>query len=89
MDEFEAYLRDGEEVAITPHLRVSCDGGNGVLGHPREFLTLVRGGEMTCKYCDRRFLHVTHPEVEAVRREGMPLEPNGQLKKGGPARMPR
>jgi len=31
---------------------VACDGG-GPLGHPRVFLSLEKGGETECPYCDR------------------------------------
>jgi len=31
---------------------VACDGG-GPLGHPRVYLTLTKGGEVECPYCDR------------------------------------
>ncbi|HFD16036.1 MAG TPA: zinc-finger domain-containing protein [Rhodospirillales bacterium] len=69
----EHFLLDGEEVVITPRLEVSCDGGGGALGHPVEFLTLEKGGEAVCKYCDRRFVHVSRPEVEEIRRRGQPF----------------
>jgi len=38
------------EVDITT---VACDGDGGALGHPRVFLSLVKGGETECPYCDR------------------------------------
>ena len=68
------FLLDGEEVVITPQLRVSCDGG-GPLGHPVEYITLERGGQAVCKYCDRRFIHVSHPEVAKIRERGQPFVP--------------
>ncbi len=69
----EHFLLDGEEVVITPRPEVCCDGGGGALGHPLEFLTLEKGGQAVCKYCDRRFVHVRHPEVEEIRRRGRPF----------------
>jgi uncharacterized Zn-finger protein len=33
-----------------------CDGGVGVLGHPRVFLAIDRSGEVECPYCSRRFV---------------------------------
>lgn len=71
----EVFLLHDREVVITGDLHVRCDGGQGALGHPREFMTLERGGEVTCKYCGRRFVHRSSPAAEAVRREGQPLAP--------------
>jgi uncharacterized Zn-finger protein len=34
---------------------VACDGGGGPLGHPRVYLSLAKGGETECPYCDRVF----------------------------------
>ena len=36
-------------------LTISCDGGGGVLGHPKVFLTL-HDGEVACPYCDCQFV---------------------------------
>jgi uncharacterized Zn-finger protein len=66
----EFFLMDDREVALTPDLHVRCDGGNGPLGHPAVFMTLEKGGEITCKYCSRRFVHVSNGEAEAIRRNG-------------------
>lgn len=71
----EHFLVDGEEVVITSSLQVRCDGGGGVLGHPVEYITLAKGQQAVCKYCDRRFLHVTHPDVARVRAHGEPFQP--------------
>lgn len=65
----ELYLVSGEEIAITDGMKPICDGG-GPLGHPREFLTLEDGGETVCKYCDRRYVHVSHASVDKIRAEG-------------------
>ena len=35
---------------------VSCDGGGGVLGHPKVYLTFDESGEIECPYCSRRFV---------------------------------
>jgi len=35
---------------------VSCDGGEGPLGHPRVFLNLGDDDRVECPYCDRLFL---------------------------------
>lgn len=37
--------------------QVSCDGGNGALGHPRVWYTFDEGvRQVTCLYCDRVFV---------------------------------
>ena len=35
--------------------RFSCDGGGGVLGHPKIYLDLTQSGRIDCPYCGRRF----------------------------------
>jgi uncharacterized Zn-finger protein len=40
---------------------VSCDGGNGPLGHPRVFLR-IEDQSVMCPYCSR--LYVLKPGVE-------------------------
>ena len=45
------------EVIEVDTTTVACEGGDGgALGHPRVFLSLVKGGETECPYCDRRFV---------------------------------
>ena len=34
-----------------------CEGGIGVLGHPRVFLAIDQTGEVECPYCSRRFVY--------------------------------
>ena len=70
MAEIEVYLLDDEEEAIVSTKYARCDGGGGVLGHPVEYLTLEKGGQTVCKYCDRRFVHAGHPDVAHIRRDG-------------------
>jgi uncharacterized Zn-finger protein len=67
------YLLDEREVVLTQAWAVRCDG-NGLLGHPVEFITLAPRGEAVCKYCGRRFVHVSSPVAETVRTRGQPLE---------------
>ncbi len=38
----------------TPH--VSCDGGNGPLGHPLVYLEMGAKTAIDCPYCGRRFV---------------------------------
>ena len=46
------------ETTVVEELEVSCDGGGGVLGHPKVFLNL-ESGEVQCPYCDRRFVNLS------------------------------
>ena len=41
----EFLLVDDREVVITDAMYVRCDGGNGPLGHPVEFMTLDNDAE--------------------------------------------
>jgi uncharacterized Zn-finger protein len=68
----EFLLVDDREVVITDAMYVRCDGGNGPLGHPLEFMTLEKDGEVVCKYCGRRYVHVSHPEIERIRAASRP-----------------
>lgn len=46
------------EIKVVTSWRVSCDGGEGALGHPRVWLEIPRElGYVDCGYCDARFLH--------------------------------
>ena len=76
MAENEAFfLVDDQEVVLTTATDVACDGGGGALGHPVEYMTLGRKGEVVCKYCGRRYLAADGPRAEAVRRDGTPYRP--------------
>ncbi|MGD1955672.1 MAG: zinc-finger domain-containing protein [Sphingomonadales bacterium] len=44
-----------ETVYVKP-TKVSCDGGEGALGHPRVYLNMGDHGMVECPYCDRRFI---------------------------------
>jgi uncharacterized Zn-finger protein len=35
---------------------VSCDGGQGAMGHPVVFYSFDRKTTITCGYCDREFI---------------------------------
>lgn len=51
-----------ELVHLVPPVEVDgdmavCDGGGGALGHPLEYISLERPGEIAvCKYCSLRFI---------------------------------
>jgi uncharacterized Zn-finger protein len=36
--------------------RVACDGGGGVLGHPKVYLSLGEEGRVECPYCSRLYV---------------------------------
>lgn len=68
----EVFQVNGREVVVTDAMYVRCDGGNGPLGHPVEFMTLEKEGDIVCKYCGRRYVHVSHHDAEALRRGSQP-----------------
>ena len=70
----EFFLLNDREVVVTDGLEVRCDGGNGPLGHPIEYMTLAKGGEVMCKYCGRRYLHESRPEAAEIRAEGRAIK---------------
>ncbi|MGH7050107.1 MAG: zinc-finger domain-containing protein [Acetobacteraceae bacterium] len=43
------------EIVFVAESVVACDGGEGLLGHPRVFLHLLNN-EVVCPYCSRRFV---------------------------------
>jgi uncharacterized Zn-finger protein len=47
---------DAPEILRVKTKTVSCDGGEGALGHPRVYLTMDSEGKVECGYCDRLFL---------------------------------
>jgi uncharacterized Zn-finger protein len=47
---------EAPEIIEVDTTRVACDGGDGMLGHPRVFLEMGDGGYVECPYCDRRFV---------------------------------
>ena len=49
------------EVVVVEGHRVSCDGGGGVLGHPKVWLELGEHDFVECGYCDRRFVRKGSP----------------------------
>ena len=47
--------RDNETIYVA-RKGVDCDGGGGVLGHPKVYLNLGEDGETACPYCGRRYV---------------------------------
>ena len=53
---------DEPEVIYPKKTRISCDGGEGALGHPRVWLTIPADkGYVECGYCDRKFIKEQAP----------------------------
>ena len=44
------------EIVEADSTRVMCDGGGGVLGHPRVYLEMGEATFVECPYCDKRFV---------------------------------
>ncbi|MDI9350037.1 MAG: zinc-finger domain-containing protein [Candidatus Symbiobacter sp.] len=40
------------------HKIFACDGGGGVMGHPKIYLDLSHSGRVDCPYCGRHFILV-------------------------------
>lgn len=49
------------EVIASSQRTVACDGGDGPLGHPRVFMTIV-GDRVMCPYCSR--IYVLRPGAD-------------------------
>ena len=49
------------ETRIVDSYRISCDGGEGALGHPRVYMQIDEKGYVDCGYCDRRFVLIGGP----------------------------
>ncbi len=47
---------DAPETIEVTTTDVSCDGGEGALGHPLVYLKIGSQGWVECPYCDRRFV---------------------------------
>jgi len=47
---------EAPEIIEVDDTRVSCDGGDGTLGHPLVYLEMGDEGFVECPYCDRRFV---------------------------------
>ena len=50
-----AQVPEPTETIEVEEISVSCDGGGGVLGHPKVFLKL-EDREVGCPYCDKKFV---------------------------------
>jgi uncharacterized Zn-finger protein len=50
-------IREEIETIYVDSKTAVCDGGVGVLGHPRVFLAIDAAGEVECPYCSRHFVY--------------------------------
>ena len=49
------------ETKVVSSYRISCDGGEGALGHPRVWLQIPTDqGYVECPYCDAKLVHKDH-----------------------------
>ena len=56
------------ETQIVNRSRISCDGGEGALGHPRIWLSIPEeSGWIDCPYCDKRYLLEGSAAAEAAQ----------------------
>jgi uncharacterized Zn-finger protein len=44
------------ETVYSESNEVSCDGGEGALGHPKVYLQIGTKTSITCPYCSRQFV---------------------------------
>ena len=59
---------ESPETFVVNSTRVACDGGGGVLGHPKVYLEMGEENSVECGYCDRRF--VLSKEAALARAAG-------------------
>ena len=43
------------DIEFVKSKKVSCDGGGGVLGHPKVYLEMGDQNEIICPYCSKLF----------------------------------
>ncbi|KAI4128929.1 MAG: hypothetical protein LQ338_002481 [Usnochroma carphineum] len=69
-----------QPVRWTEQRVVSCDGGGGVLGHPRIFINVDKPHIHWCTYCGLPFAHEQHRKyLQSLPSTTFPLEPQGQV----------
>jgi uncharacterized Zn-finger protein len=58
MKETHLMATQAPETKIVDRYRISCDGGEGALGHPRVWLQIPeQTGWVECPYCDAKYIH--------------------------------
>lgn len=75
------------EVKVVTSWKVSCDGGEGALGHPRVWYEIPReAGFVDCGYCDARFVHRdppaarAHPAAPVLADHAQPADLEGDVR---------
>ena len=58
-------MQQSDERIVVTTRRVACDGGAGVGGHPKVFLTIPASGNLDCPYCGQSFVLDTRAEAAA------------------------
>ncbi len=48
-------MSNSDDIIMVSTTRIACDGGGGVLGHPKIWLDMGQDTQVRCKYCDRIF----------------------------------
>jgi uncharacterized Zn-finger protein len=61
--EFTMALASDHNIIETTHRQVYCDGGGGVLGHPRVFLNMGEETAIICPYCSCVFKLVSSADT--------------------------
>ena len=63
---------DPPETEIVDRAHVSCDGGEGALGHPRVWMQIDETlGWVECRYCDKVFVLRGHDVAEPGSNVGV------------------
>jgi uncharacterized Zn-finger protein len=51
------------ETKTVESYKISCDGGEGAMGHPKVYLQISEEhGWVECPYCDCKFIHEDHQD---------------------------
>jgi len=45
-----------KELQVVSSSNVACDGGGGVLGHPKIYLDMGKEKKIVCPYCSKLFV---------------------------------
>ncbi len=57
-------MTEPAEIVYVSETRVSCNGGGGVLGHPKIYLEMGEEDHITCPYCGREFKRSSDKKVQ-------------------------
>lgn len=52
------FKNNDSNIVYTDHRKVSCNGGQGVSGHPKVYLEIKEEiGKIDCPYCNKLFVY--------------------------------